>query len=270
MFGYISINEKTLTPEQRDRYQAVYCGLCRSLGTQYGAIGRMTLTYDMTFLVLLLASVYALPEEEGKQRCPAFPPLRRCSFAVCDASPYAADMSILLAYYKGLDDWADERSLSGYSKSKALEKRATDAAGRWPRQSAAIEKGLESLLAMEKGNELNPDIPTNCFGALMGELFVWQEDEKADMLRSFGAALGRFIYLMDACMDLRSDIRHRRYNPLVSMPGSDHTPLLTMLIGECTRIFESLSLFRDARILQNILYSGVWTKYRGYDLEGQG
>lgn len=270
MFGYVSINEKTLTREQRDRYQAVYCGLCRALGAQYGAIGRMTLTYDMTFLVLLLSSVYALPEDKGKQRCPVALPLRSCAYATCEATPYAADMSILLAYYKGLDDWTDEHSLSGFGKSKALKKRASEAAVRWPRQSDAIKKSLEDLLAMEKRNELNPDIPTNCFGALMGALFAWRADEKADILRSLGTALGRFIYMMDACVDLRSDIRHQRYNPLVSVSGRDHTPLLTMLIGECTTIFETLSLLQDVRILQNILYSGVWTKYRALNQEGQG
>ena len=32
-------------------------------------------------------------------------------------------------------------------------------------------------------------------------------------LRPFGEALGRFIYLLDAVIDLPEDLRHGRYNP---------------------------------------------------------
>ena len=114
---------------------------------------------------------------------------------------------------------------------------------------------------MERLNELNPDLPANCFGNIMGELFVREEDEYADTLRRLGAALGRFIYIMDAVCDLRADIKKERYNPLVSMTDTDFTPMLTLLIGECTQAFESLPIERNAVIMKNILYSGVWQQY---------
>ena len=37
--------------------------------------------------------------------------------------------------------------------------------------------------------------------------------------------------------------------------------ILTMLIGECAARFERLPLVRDADIMRNILYSGVWLRY---------
>ena len=54
MFGYVIANLEGLTQAQKDRYKGCYCGLCRVLKQRHGFSGRLTLTYDMTFLVLVL------------------------------------------------------------------------------------------------------------------------------------------------------------------------------------------------------------------------
>jgi hypothetical protein len=100
----------------------------------------------------------------------------------------------------------------------------------------------------------------------MGELFVYRDDEWADYFRRFGQALGRFIYMMDACVDLSKDKKHGRYNPLIAMgreniTEEDKRDILTMLIGECAGEFEKLPLIQDVDIMRNILYSGVWSQY---------
>ena len=73
MFGYVIANLEGLTQAQKDRYKGCYCGLCRVLKQQHGFSGRMTLTYDMTFLVLLLSALYEADEERGMEICPAHP-----------------------------------------------------------------------------------------------------------------------------------------------------------------------------------------------------
>ena len=60
MFGYVLINEKALSPEAKARYQASYCGLCRRLGSLHGLLSRMTLSYDLTFLILLVPMALVL------------------------------------------------------------------------------------------------------------------------------------------------------------------------------------------------------------------
>ena len=62
MFGYIECNRSKLSKEELERYQSVYCGLCRNLKERYGGRERLSLCYDMTFAVLVLSSLYA-PEE---------------------------------------------------------------------------------------------------------------------------------------------------------------------------------------------------------------
>ena len=54
MFGYVTVNKGELKVKEYDKYQAYYCGLCASLKERYGLLGEVTLTYDMTFLSLLL------------------------------------------------------------------------------------------------------------------------------------------------------------------------------------------------------------------------
>lgn len=261
MFGYITAFGDTLQKDEKKRYQALYCGLCRALGMDYGSVGRATLTYDMTFVAMLLGSLYGDEEETGVQHCP-INPIRRCAYVVTPSTRYAADMNILLSYYKYLDDWQDDGNMSALGKSRLLESRVEKARTRWPHQAEVIAGCLKALGEMERQNELNPDLPTNCFGALMGELLVMREDAWSDSLRRMGAALGRFIYLMDACLDLTDDIKKERYNPLVAQMDTDFEPMLTLMIGECTGEFEKLALTRDRNILRNVLYSGVWVKYK--------
>lgn len=261
MFGHITINPKQLSDQDKDRYQAVYCGLCRTLDERHGKVGRSTLTYDMTFLSLLLSSLYQPEETQAHLWCLLHPTQKR-PYAATRYTEYAADMNVILAYYKALDDWQDDKSLSARGSMKLLEKPKEQAAARWPRQVAAIEDCLYRLGEMERADELNPDLPANCFGELMGELFVLEEDEWSASLRRLGAALGRFVYLMDAAIDLPADIKHDRYNPLIAQIDTDFSMMLSLMIGECTAELAQMPLERDVPILRNILYSGVWLKYK--------
>ena len=46
MFGYINVNWKEITPEQKKRYGSVYCGVCRRIREQSGNLARLGLQYD--------------------------------------------------------------------------------------------------------------------------------------------------------------------------------------------------------------------------------
>lgn len=259
MFGYVVADSKKLSDADKERYQQAYCGLCNQLQEKYGMTGRMTLSYDITFLVILLSSLYGSGESTGSRRCPLHP-FTSHDYWETECTKYGADMNILLSYYKNVDDWSDDKNRTAGILVGRLKPFIEPIRQRWPRQCRAVQSRLEELAEMENRNELNPDMPTNCFGALMGEIFVMKEDEHAVTLRRMGAALGRYIYLLDAVCDLRSDIKKQRYNPLVAQMDADFTPILTLMIGECTMEFEKLPLAQDVDIMRNILYSGVWIR----------
>lgn len=260
MFGTIITDWKSMTPDERARYRSHYCGLCRQLGHHFGSDGSKTLTFDMTFIAILLSSLYSLEEDSGERRCVTHP-VKKQPYICTEATDYAAYMNVILAYYQRLDDWQDDHSRSALGQSRALAGFLPEIQRAYPRQCSAIEGCLRRIGAMEAANELNPDLPANCFGELMGELFVWREDEYAPQLWKMGAAMGRFIYLLDAINDLRSDIKKERYNPLISQTDTNFTPILTMMMAECTAAFDALPIHRDRHLLQNILYSGVWQSY---------
>lgn len=265
MFGYVVANRDELKPRELLDYQSCYCGLCRMLKKNYGQIGRITLTYDMTFLILLLTSLYEPDCTEGTGRCVVHP-AKPGKYWQNKFTRYAADMNIVLAYYKCMDDWQDDKNILSYTEAMFLKKKAGMLEKKYLRQCGAIEQGLKILSRIEKTGESGPDAGANCFGDLMGELFVYSEDSWSDAMRRVGAALGRFIYMMDAWADVEDDIKKNRYNPLHSMYSDENFEekckgILTMFIGECAAEFEKLPLVQNVEILRNILYSGVWTKY---------
>ena len=66
MFGYLVAASELLEEEQQQRYKECYCGLCRSLDRCFGSAARLTLNYDLTFLVLLLSSLYDRRRSTGR------------------------------------------------------------------------------------------------------------------------------------------------------------------------------------------------------------
>ena len=264
MFGYVIANIKELPAERLRRYNAVYCGVCRRIREQAGQTARLSLSYDMTFLALLLMSLYE-PEETGGPNACILHPVKKRPWVDSPYVRYAADMNVALAYYNCLDDWQDERSLSGKIMASRLAGYYPGIADQYPRQCAAIESCIHQLSQLEKENCSNPDLPAGCFGALMGELLVYREDLWSPALREMGMALGRFIYLADAVQDYEKDKKKGKYNPYlatgISDPGiwENH---LVLAMGRCAAAFEMLPLVQDKDILDNILYSGVWTQLR--------
>lgn len=264
MFGYVVADPTTLDEAQLQRYRGCYCGLCRSIGSNYGFLQRLALNYDMTFLVLLLSSLYEPEETEGCGRCVVHP-IRPGSYRRSTVTDYAAAMNMALAYHNCIDDWHDDRSILSLAEAKVFRKSAEQAAAQYPRQWQAILRCMQQLSQLEQDNVQSPDEGANAFGDLMGELFVLTEDRWAPLLRQLGQSLGRFIYLMDAVLDLPADRKHNNYNPLQQLAEGkqkeDFRQILALHLGECTEAFERLPLVQDTALLRNILYSGVWTKY---------
>lgn len=265
MFGFVTANTKELTADQKTRYNAVYCGICRQIRDRANQLSRLGLSYDMAFLALLLMSLYE-PEETGGSNACMLHPLHKKPWVDNEYIRYAADMNVALAYFKADDDWNDDHKLTAKWQRKIFGEKHPTIAENYPRQSEAICNCIRKLSELETAGCTNPDEPANCFGQLMGELLVYEEDMWAPTLRSMGMALGRFIYLADAAVDYRRDKKAGKYNPFLAMgTGEDWEKWDTYLVlamGKCTEEFEKLPLVQDKKLLDNILYSGVWCNFR--------
>ena len=267
MFGYVIPNQAALSPEAQARYRTAYCGLCRRIDALHGLRGRFSLSYDLTFLDLLLCSLYEgeSPADQGTSRCPIHP-LRGTAWRSAGPTDYCADLSVALHYYNAQDKWKDDRSLLAFGYEALLDSRCAEAAQRWPWQCNAIRSCLDRLAAYEAAGSTDLDAVSGCFGELMAELFDYRQDRWSPELRSIGFHLGKFIYLLDAYDDLARDKRRGAYNPLKALselPGYEEEmrDIFELLLSRCAQSFERLPCVEDADLLRNILYSGVWLKY---------
>lgn len=261
-FGYIICNKSGLSEQELRRYQEMYCGVCKSLQQRHGQLSRFSLNFDMTFLALFLTALYEPQENSTRYRCLVHP-LKKRNILSNPYIEYAADMTVALAYYKCLDDWEDERKHSRLAYGTLLKEQYHAIKGQYERQCQNIKDSLDALHRIEKGLEDEPDLAVNLSGKMLAEIFVYKEDFWSDSLRKFGFALGRFIYLMDAAMDYKHDIKKDNYNPLLSMKKKpeDIEDILTAAIGRAAQEFEKLPIVTDDHLIRNILYGGVWQKY---------
>ncbi|MBQ2959772.1 MAG: hypothetical protein IJE09_00930 [Oscillospiraceae bacterium] len=265
MFGYLVAASEILDEEQKERYRECYCGLCRSLQHEYGEAARLSLNYDITFLVLLLSSLYEPDEENSKQRCLRHP-IEARSFSRSEISDYAAGMNVALAYLKCLDNWKDDKKISALMEAKLLEAAYKKACAAWPRQCEAISRAMDDLAKIEAAGLDAPDAAADCFGRLMEEIFVYRQDRWETTLRAMARALGRFIYLIDAAMDLDDDHASGSYNPFSSYYGLEDNStrfqdILKMQLGECIYYYDKLPLVEDTALMQNILCVGLWLQF---------
>ncbi len=267
MFGYIYINQKSLSDENKKQYQSYYCGLCHVLRKNCGVRGQMLLNYDMTFLIILLTGLYELHNEEIKFICPLHPGKKKTAY-VNEASRYASDMNVLLSYYNLVDDWKDDRNYPKHVISLMLKKDYGRISRKYPRQAQALDTYMTKLDQLENEKEENIDAISGLTGEMLGEIFAWKNDIWAEELHCLGFYLGKFIYLMDAYEDLEKDKKKNEYNPFLGLSRDNPRDfetisklILTSMMSECAKSFERLPILQHADIIRNILYSGVWSKY---------
>lgn len=153
MFGYVIINKGDMKFKEFDIYHSYYCGLCQMLKKQYGFTGQLTLTYDMTFAVMLLSSLYEPEVSEDVVNCVAHP-FEKHQTRQTIYTEYGADMNVLLSYYKCMDDWADEKKLTGFTYAKLLKKGYHRAYNKYPEKARRIENLLRELSREEKSSLL--------------------------------------------------------------------------------------------------------------------
>lgn len=259
MFGRVIVNKEELKFREFDQYRSYYCGLCKALKDK-GLLCSMSLNYDMTFLSLLLNSLYESKVCKKEARCICHV-CKKHPETTDKYTPYVSDMTILLSYYKCLDDFYDDKNIIKFLYSLYLKPRVKRIERLYSAKTDRIKNYLTALSEAEKSPQLEEC--ANLFGYLLGEVFTPMEDTWKSTLYSMGFYLGKFIYIADAFCDIEEDIKHKRPNPLSELYQSPDFKsecdiILNMMASECADEFEKLPLFENVEILRNILYAGIW------------
>ncbi|MDE6880091.1 MAG: hypothetical protein K2P20_01900 [Oscillospiraceae bacterium] len=216
MFGYVRPSPHRLAEEDKRRFGAAYCGLCRVLGERYGQAARFILNYDFAFLsILLWPAEIADPLRRG---CIAHPLGGRDYFPGNDALALAADCSVILAWWQLKDALADPGK--GKLRYRAASAALGDAYGKAracrPSFDQAAREQLERLSCLEAAGCPSLDEPADTFARLLsGVAEEVAQPVKRRVLEQLLYHLGRWIYLVDAADDLAEDAASGSYNPIL-------------------------------------------------------
>lgn len=273
MFGYVRIRKPELKVKDYEIYHGFYCGLCGELKRKYGFLGQVTLTYDMTFLVLLLSSVYDVPVKRSMERCIVHPGKKHLRLT-SEVTEYAAHLNMLLTYYHFRDDKEDDGSKKAWLGMKLYHGRKKKAAKKYASVEKLTSETLSELSELESRGETEVYKLADCFGRLMAGMFDYRHDAFSGYLGELGYHLGRFVYIMDAYDDLAEDEKNGRFNPFIPKKAEEGFEkwVENMLLDEMAlagAAFQKLPCLEYVDILGNILYAGVWNRYDDMQRERQ-
>lgn len=268
MFGYVRPLRGELKVKEWEHYRAAYCALCAALGRRHGLWAQLSLSYDFTFLTLLLLPAEDRPELTSC-RCPAqlWCGKQRC-LAPHPALELAADESVILTWWKLRDGVADGtfwKALACRTAGLFLRRAYRRAAQARPDFDATTRACLEELAALEREGCPSLDRPADAFARILRAAAPPTGDGMRD--RAMGELLyhvGRWIYLADAWDDLVEDEKTGNYNPILarfSGQAQEHREEVRLTLRHSCNLAGSacalLELGCRQGVVENILYLGL-------------
>lgn len=257
MLGYVRIDKGELKVREYEIYTGYYCGVCKSIGARYGQLPRMTLSYDAAFLAVLLASFDESPDVPDPEHCIGHH-IKKKTVIRNRAVDFAADIMLILAWYKLEDNIRDEGSISARAAITAFKRLHRKLYSQYPDLCNSIGKDLAKLAGLEAAGCSDLDMVSDLFAGIMQTIFtsglhhlygsrfdqdpreaedsmsddrtdpapllsIDAFDEKplvpAESLASAGYHLGKWIYLIDAADDIGENTESGVYNPLLNRYG---------------------------------------------------
>jgi hypothetical protein len=243
-------------------YRAHYCGVCKAIGKRYGPAERLALSYDCAFLAAFLS---ALGGGATYARGNCGPRCYRGKRPIANASPaldYAADVNVLLAWYKAADDLLDEKRVSSLASRAALRPAYKKAARRHPQLDAELAGHMERLRTAEREKTASTDEPSDAFGQFLSAVIrhapTVPESEKAACGWMF-YNIGKWVYLIDAWDDREKDRKSGGYNPFVLTGMERETAgfLMNITLAEAGKAYDLITIDPPNGLIDNVMQLGL-------------
>ena len=262
MFGYVNVLKDELKIKDYNIYRAYYCGLCHEIGKRHNQLSRLGLNYDLTMLAILLDSLSEEPPKLINAGC-IKKVGKRPTKCTDENLKFAADMNVLLAYFKLLDDIKDSHSLKALIEIIPFAPRARYLRKKYPKLCENTEVSLKRLSFLEKAGCDMIDKAAHEFAVLTEAVFK----EREPLFASFGYSIGRLIYILDAYDDMEDDYKKGNYNPAVlqySYKGIMTSEIIQNMsdnlyysLADASEQYEKLPIKKNKQILDNIIYLGI-------------
>lgn len=276
MLGYVTADKPELKMREFEVYSGYYCGVCKSIARRYGQLPRMVLSYDAAFLALLLASLQKQEDQPSREHC-VIHPVKKKTIVQNEAIDYAADVMLILAWHKLLDDAHDEGRLYAKAAVTTLKGIYRKLQRARPQLCGRVEENLKALSLLEEEKCASLDQAAEAFAKIMEAIFeegpLPEGFREQNVLRRIGYHLGKWIYLMDAVDDVEENIESGAYNPLLYRfsyePGEEgfldrimETCRFNLIhyLGEIAKAADLLTIRKNRGIIENIIYKGLLRK----------
>lgn len=283
MFGYVTPLKAEMKVKDFARFKCYYCGLCCHIKKEFGNMPRLSLNYDMTFLGLLLDALNPEELEVAHHRCSLHPTERKIIITNNRALAYAAAMNISLSYYKLLDDVYDDKNFKSRFLSTLLSPYTRKFSAPILEINDKLKQCLDKLSTLENNKSfIYIDEISDPFSDLVGILLrdypyelIDDSAELRSILYNLGYSIGKWIYLIDALDDLKSDMEKGKFNPINFLYNKNSLPYDKFIESvkpkieftilncgySCKENLDKLNLNRNNDILYNIIELGLMDKY---------
>ena len=216
MFGTLRTHSCSLGEGSQREHGRFYCGLCQTLGSEFGQALRITLSYDAVFMAILADALLDTGAVQARYRCPLVPVRHRPAVAYdSPAMRYAAAVQVLLG-----DQWLADRAMDGRRLARLtrpLLRAPVVRAQRLLRNFGVDVGALEGVERRQQEIEAGHPTPAEAakptssalgliFAAVVdlpGAIPAVRTDAGRRNLRALGSTIGRVIYLTDALQDVQ-------------------------------------------------------------------
>ena len=218
MIGRLRLNSKVHTKAEQQIYKKYYCSICFALEERYGWIYKNLVSYDIAVAYMILCATEGFHEEQHRH-CTVPPFRKQCCVLPDENSAFLADITILLVFYKALDDQHDEGKLTGRILSRLLKKQVEAIAQKDPELFRMVNTGMDTQWQYEK-NDCKVSLMAACkpFSYMLAEIISCRvkDDLERETVKQLFFWIGSWIYLVDACEDVYKDRKRRSYNPITA------------------------------------------------------
>ncbi len=273
MFGYVKTNKPEMKIKEYEAYRGLYCSLCKAMGKHFGVLSRLTLSYDVTFLLLARLSFSGtVPCFEGG-RCP-FNPTKKCNYCknTDEELRYAAAVSMMMFYFKVRDNISDGNIFKRllmylilpwaalkYKKAKAM----------YGEIAEIIAEDMLAQRQTEENNSESPDEAAHHSANSLGKIMSYNLPDPDGNIYRFGYGLGKWVYLTDALDDIEKDLESGSYNVFVNKYGlragdsvtdikAAATGTMNMCAGVFAEAYEKIENKTLTPITENIIFDGMY------------
>lgn len=267
MFGYVKALKAEMKFREHERYRSVYCGLCKAISEDYGQLPRLAVSYDLTFLLLLVEALQEKTPQLAPETC-VLHPLKKHLIAQPDAVlKLGAAIAVLLASSKLDDNVKDKEKRFSTASLRLMTASAVKKAKKnQPTLAKNIADSLRKLEELEENKRAIDELAAS-FGSLLADISrpcsaaAELPEQTADMVAVLCQDLGAWVYLMDALDDFEDDQKTKGYSFIMAKTPTaaldSISPQLLALEQNLEKTAALLPYQRDAGIVANILLDGL-------------